>query len=532
MNVLSIQVPWWKKAWDDEPLKVILFIALFFRLLAAFFSKGYAFHDEHFDVVRVAQDWIDGIPHWIANDIPPNHSIFYAGINALFMFISEALGLTDPQGKMYVLRVLHGLYSLLIVYYGYKITYKLSNEKDAKIVGLMLALLWFMPYLSVQYLVEMVCLPPLLAAFYIIVDNNVKNKHWLYAGMLIGLAFTFRLHVVIFAGGVGMVMLYKKQFVQALYFSLGFILASICITGLIDVIFWDYPYQSIYAYFAFNTSHAYDFATGPFYRFILTVLGFFVPPISLLLLFGYIKSWKISNEMWLAATLFFIIHSIYPNKQERFIIPFFPYFIILGVISWNQFLRSSNWWKKQVKLLRGFWVFFWVMNILVAGMLALSYSKKDRIEPLTYLSKKDDLKGVIITSSSGIKPIPEYYLGGIPVLHDKERITLLRSEERIVLVESVVDKSNLKVIYQKPKSKSMELLQEEITSNGTVPNYVIFKEPDNLEQAKRELLTIFEGKRLEQIKEISPSLLDKVLHFLNPGVHKERTGYIYKLVDM
>ena len=40
-------------------LKKIILIGLFFRLLAAIFSKGYAFTDDHFEIVELAQNLLD-----------------------------------------------------------------------------------------------------------------------------------------------------------------------------------------------------------------------------------------------------------------------------------------------------------------------------------------------------------------------------------------------------------------------------------------------------------------------------------------
>src|SRR5687767_9763243 len=137
-------------------LTVILVIALAVRLVAAFFSKGYAYHDDHFDIISIAQDWVYGIPVWLNEDLPPRHSMFYAGIHYGLFYFLEQIGITQPTTKMLVVRLLHALYSLLVVYFGYKITEALSGQRDARIVGLMLALVWFMPFMSVRNLVEMV----------------------------------------------------------------------------------------------------------------------------------------------------------------------------------------------------------------------------------------------------------------------------------------------------------------------------------------------------------------------------------------
>ncbi|MTI20597.1 mannosyltransferase [Fulvivirga sp. RKSG066] len=529
MNLLKIQVPWWRKAWNDNPLKVILIIALAVRVLAAFFSKGYAFHDDHFDVIRVAQDWISGISHWVADDIPPNHSMFYAGVNAVLLYLCELVGITDPQSKMVFVRLIHALYSTLIVYYAFKITSMLSSKPaDSIIVGLMLALLWFMPFLGVKNLVEMVCIPPILIAFYKVMNREVSLRDWFLAGLLFGVAFALRYHTVIFIGGLGIIMLFRKQFIQALIITMGFVVAAFLFIGIADMVFWEYPFQSVVSYFMFNTENAYNYSTGPFYRFFLTVIGFTVPVVSLFVLWGYGNGWKISKELMLAATLFFVIHSIFPNKQERFIIPFFPFFIILGIIGWNKAIAQSQFWSGKKTLLKVSWSFFWVLNIVATLALALTYSKKDRIEPLTYLSQKSDVRSIIVESSSnGIKQLPEYYLGGMAInyheLNDK-RFGFHENWPRLI------DENKLKLVYLKPHMKSVDSLSKEVLDAGANPNYVIFKRRTNLEERKENLLSIFDGYRLVKEVEIQPSYFDRLLHILNPRVHKEEVTFVYKLV--
>ena len=39
----------------------VLVLGLFFRLLAVIFSRGYAFHDDHFEMAELVQRWREGI---------------------------------------------------------------------------------------------------------------------------------------------------------------------------------------------------------------------------------------------------------------------------------------------------------------------------------------------------------------------------------------------------------------------------------------------------------------------------------------
>ena len=140
------------KWWQEKPLILIMLGGLLFRLLAVIFSKGFGFHDDHFLYIEPAQAWVENYNYngWlsgkaIAPENPSNFSFFYSGCQYIFLLIFKYIGLTDPQGKMYVIRLIHALFSMLTIYFGYKIAEKLSNIHVAKKVGLLLALLWFWP---------------------------------------------------------------------------------------------------------------------------------------------------------------------------------------------------------------------------------------------------------------------------------------------------------------------------------------------------------------------------------------------------
>jgi hypothetical protein len=48
--------------------------------------------------------------------------------------------------------------------------------------------------------------------------------------------------------------------------------------------------------------------------------------------------------------LFFAFHNYFPNKQERFILPILPLFIIAGVIGWCMYMDKSKFWNQKKKL--------------------------------------------------------------------------------------------------------------------------------------------------------------------------------------
>ena len=115
-----------KTLWEEHPLRLIIFLALFFRILAVLFSKGYGMHDDHFLVIESAQSWVDNFDYnnWLPSSSaqPSGHSWFYCGLHYFLFKGLQALGMYDPQAKMYVVRLLHALLSLLTVVLGYRIS--------------------------------------------------------------------------------------------------------------------------------------------------------------------------------------------------------------------------------------------------------------------------------------------------------------------------------------------------------------------------------------------------------------------------
>ena len=134
-----------QQEWDENPLRLILGLAIIFRLLAVLFSKGYGMLDDHFLIIEAAQSWVDGDDYnnWLPRSgatEPEGHNFFYAGIHYLLLYLMDAIGLRDPQGKMYLIRLLHAAFSLLTVYFGFRITEKLSDRRTARHVGILLAI--------------------------------------------------------------------------------------------------------------------------------------------------------------------------------------------------------------------------------------------------------------------------------------------------------------------------------------------------------------------------------------------------------
>ena len=228
MSLYSKTVHFFNQKLAQKPLTTILIIALILRLVAAIFARGYGMHDDHFLVIEASQSWVDGTDYnnWLPknrlSDVPDGHSFFYVGIHYVLFSVIKWLGIHNPDTKMYIIRILHALLSLLVVWGGYKIARQQAGERTAKRVGIFLAMLWFMPFLSVRNLVEIVAMPFLMWGLWLIYAAKEKRKYllWMFlAGFVMGLAVSIRFQAVLFVGGTGLALLFLKKWKEAIHYS-------------------------------------------------------------------------------------------------------------------------------------------------------------------------------------------------------------------------------------------------------------------------------------------------------------------------
>jgi hypothetical protein len=231
--------------------------------------------------------------------------------------------------------------------------------------------------------------------------------------------------------------------------------------------------------------------------------------------------------LFLGGILFFVAHSLFPNKQERFILPLFPLIMILGVIGWQQFVRQSNFWRKRRKLLAASWSFFWILNITVAVAMAFTYSKKSRVAPLVYLSRKPQLDGILLEfGNHSLKMPPVFYLGRMAAqAEDFEQDP--KRKWRNYKTGTPLPKDFV-MMYSLNNDKPLSQLKAEIKPDYT-PDYIVVVGQDELEKRLRRVRQLYPNIRLEHT--IAPSLYDQVLHLLNPRVHKDEHVRIYQVIQ-
>jgi hypothetical protein len=139
-----------------------------------------------------------------------------------------------------------------------------------------------------------------------------------------------------------------------------------------------------------------------------------------------------------------------------------------------------------------------VINLILLPVISTTYSKKAKVESMTYLSKYDDIRFVLFENSNkyGQLLFPRYYM-----------------DEWISYAEFT--KENI----DEPFPENLK------TNPWIIPRFIVFVEDENLSDRvaymKKHFPTIVYETTIE------PGFIDNVLHWLNP-VNANETITIYR----
>jgi hypothetical protein len=220
-----------------------------------------------------------------------------------------------------------------------------------------------------------------------------------------------------------------------------------------------------------------------------------------MLLFGFYRESKRALLIVIPVTLFIVFHSIYPNKQERFLLPVLPLIITIGTVGWRRFVKVSNFWQKARILHISLWTLFWLINTSALVLFTFSASKSQKIEAMTWLYEQGDSRTFIqeFTHRSNAPLPPQHYSDNWHSYYPWNNTTDVAKEWEFLLSKDSVDH----------------------------PNYVLFFYKENLEERVQLLDSVTGG--LVYRKTFEPGNMDRILHRLNPKYNSAERIYIYEI---
>jgi len=481
-----------------HPLATLLVIAGTLRLLAVVFAKGYMASDDHFVVIQVVADWLSGIPVWFRDATPIVRGVSYQYVIYVLMWLLKMIGITDPSVVMAINRLLHAMWSMTIipmVYFGLR---HFADQRAAWYGGLLASIHFLVPFFSVRNMIEVAC-QPLLFAGIILIEVELKREskpRWMFlGGIFLGAAFMIRIQTAVCAMAVFFVLLAMRRWRELLWFSLG-ALTMLLIQGLIDYISWGMFLSSVFHTLSFQSRMIHAYVTNEWYTHILTILGILIPPFSLLLIPWTAATIKKLPVTFWAVVAFVVVHSVIPQKQERYLLPILPLLIFLLTAGWSMVK-----WRDR-GFVRALWNWMWAVNLVLLPITTFNYSQKARVEPLVILSHAPNVNKIVVDATQ--KPV------WLPTYYSKKPL----SEFQYIFKEADYDTLSYK----------LSVLEQE--QPHPYSHAIIFNDRDPEPQRKR-LESILGTLTLE--KHMRPSLADWILHRSNPNFNHSKESWLYSI---
>jgi hypothetical protein len=420
-------------------------------------------------------------------------SYAYYFLNYVILKLCAIIGIMNPFIQAFVLRLAHAALSLWGVYLFVKIAERLISSVTWRMYAI-----WFWVFggvvtvFSVHQLVETACIPFVLLAYLYVLKYFERER--MGALIISALAFSIsvgmRYQLVFFPLTLGMYFLWKRKWSGALLFGIFFTL-GFALTQIDNLLFWHKPiYQHLLDYQSYNATHFADYPSNVF-SYLALITYYVFPVVTGVFIYCLLRK-KVAPQhsssghssptfvapqhssfghssptfvapqhsskgalqdvsqdsskdvakdasrgicIFLGTIVFIGFHLLFPNRQERFLLPSVPFVLLLMIRTISKrypceasckasFEESSNgscntsfeescntsfeesWLHKAIRL-----------SIYLSAIYTVSYSfyipKKKYLEASQALYERGDFQNVVIDNWKGEESVwlPMHYVG-------------------------------------------------------------------------------------------------------------------------
>lgn len=448
---------------NNEQHKLLLFLvllaAIFTRIYALFKTGGIIHPDELYQYIEqphrlifgygiVPWEFIDGARSW-----------FYPSIVYILFKTSAIAGFDKINEMLFSVRLLSMVFSILLIF----LIYLLGKELYNKNVGLIAA--FFAIFSSTLILWTARLMPEIHSTFFstlsvFLLYTGIKNKDKLkifMSGISIGLSFMFVFRSAILLIPLSVYAIYRRYGLR--YILAGFSVILI-IQGILDIYTLGSFLNSPVQYLKFNVieNKSIFFGAEPIWFYIYPL----ILHIPLLFLVLYAFEFKENTRyLLLNFVLYFLILSLIPHKDERFILSILPLFIILAARGFEKFIMKFSGAEGKIITLG-----LIVSYIAISPLNPAIYDNSmwapfaDIIKAMEYVGLQNDSKGVAYTVSWGNSGVYTYLHKNIPTAYLTLNTTLCDE----------IDK-NPRSIYYFPRGFQCYMI-EDVVGNSYM-NYVV-----------------------------------------------------------
>lgn len=309
-----------------------LALAIPLYILTAWNSTGFHGADEHYQIIEFAQ--------WKLGELPADALAweFAAGIRsslqpwiaATVFKCADAVGLTSPFTKAFLLRLLSAILALVAVGRFVRATGHAWPRRWRSAYILASYLLWFLPLLYTHFSSE-----SWAAIFLLWMLAAVLAKRWqwpVFAGLLAGIAILCRPPTALIVLSCMAWMLWVRRDRSAFLAQMGAATMLMLLLGLwLDRAFYGAFTPTLWNYLHMGfTGEPGRFGVLPWYYYPPLVFKYAIPPIGTVILVSFLAL-LINHPRHIAVWCilpYLLAHTLIPHKELRFLYP------LAGLVPW------------------------------------------------------------------------------------------------------------------------------------------------------------------------------------------------------
>jgi hypothetical protein len=325
-----VHSPWYR----DRALWQALTLGLVLRLLAALLGYGPLALDDYGHVLVPARNAALGL----TPEIPGYRSLFPVGYVAGLFSIGRWLGLAaDPVLQVQWVGVAAGLVSLLTVPAAYFYGHLKGNVRLARVAAFVLAVHFALPFIETRVFGESLSIPYVFLGV-VVAETAIGRRSLKLAalgGALLAVSCLFRFQNLLFVAAYGALLFAGRE--RALGAALTGVALGLFAIGQIavDALGGRAAFATFVAYFQETVGSKSIGETQSPFVFVALLAGLFLLPLSAPLFLGAGRAWREHRRPLTAALVFLAVHSIVAHKEERFLIPAVPLFLLGLAAAWE-----------------------------------------------------------------------------------------------------------------------------------------------------------------------------------------------------
>ncbi len=387
-----------------HPLATALFAGAIARIVAATIALGFFARDDYFHVLDPALRWVaDPSFNWDATGLPGAGIRSHLVPRLVWMLVHgcHKLGVTEPDSVLRVIYLVVGTYSLWVIPGVYLAARRLLDERGVLLATWLAALHFAMPYAGTRLLIEAMAMPPLAIGIWLATYRSTARIF--AAGLAVGFACWLRYQVGAAAIGLAIalaIMGYREagsreaaRRVAAL--AVGGVLAMLA-QGLFDIWTTGDFLGPLVRNIAINLDPKPGLSRSTPFAYVGVWLLLTVPPATVVTLPAIVRAARKLPLITWPFVVFVVVHSFIPHKEDRFMLPAMPLFILLAAAT-PAALASGR--GKPWETLRGWWpltrgVLIGV-HVLALVLACTAQTQANLRDAMIDLGRDQELRGLV-----------------------------------------------------------------------------------------------------------------------------------------